>query len=308
MATHVVTALQLNLRAAPSASAARVAVLPQGTELSKTADAPVPNWIEVDAALHGAAAHGFVNSNFVAPVGTPFPSVTPTPGTIPPADLGRKPTATRTGRNSLAFGIGEPDRPGPAKSNPGGVVPGILAVIDYLDVGDKTHLRWQPLRGTTFCNVYTYDVCNLAGCYLPRVWWKADALAKLRAGAPVDVKYDVTVFEIRANELFDWFGDFGALFGWQRVIDLDDLQTQVNSGKVGIINAQRTDLNRPGHIQIVAPEHGDKNAKRNAAGEVTLPLQSNAGSTTFTYGFLGNSAWWRGSSFRNFAFWVCQPS
>jgi hypothetical protein len=307
MATHVVKALQLNLRSAASPTAPRVAVLPQGTEVTKVADASRPDWFEVDTSVHGVAAHGFVNSTFLAPIGTSFPIVTPVGGVIPPADMGKSSSAKRTSRSSLAFGIGEPGVPKKAITNPGGLAQGILAVLDFLDVGDTSHERWQPTSAATFCNVYTYDVCNIAGVYLPRVWWKPAALAKLRAGQPVDVKYDVTVFEIRANELFDWFGDFGAGFGWQRVVDLDDLQTQVNGGKIGVINAQRTDLNRPGHIQIVAPEHGAHLAKRNA-GKVTLPLQSNAGSTTFTYGFLGTTAWWRGAAFRDFAFWVCQPT
>jgi hypothetical protein len=307
-ATHVVKALSLNLRSSPSPTAPRVAVLPQGTPVTKVADASLAGWFEVDASLQGATAHGFLNASFLAPAGTTFPVVTPAGGAIPPADLGRTPSAKRDSRGSLAFGIGEPGRPGPAAANPGGSAAGIIAVIDFLDVGDTDHVRWQPTSSSTFCNVYCYDVCNIAGAYLPRVWWKPAALAKLRAGQQVDVKYDVTVFEIRANELFNWFGDFGADFGWSRVMDLDELQSAANAGKIGIIVAQRTELNRPGHIQVVAPEHGTHKASRTSSGKVKLPLQSNAGASTFTYGFLGNSAWWRAASFRDFAFWVCQPS
>lgn len=306
MATHVVTALQLNLRSAAGPTAPRVAVLPQGTEITKIANASLAGWWEVDAALQGATARGFLNSSFVAPVGTQFPVVTPT-GAIPPADMGRNPNARRLHRHAWAFAIGESGLPNPAAAHPGGRAAGIIAVIDFLNPGNTNHKRWQPKGGTTYCNIYVYDVCNLAGCYLPRVWWKADAITKLQAGQQVTVKYGVTVFEIRANQLFDWFDDFGAEFGWRRVITLNDVQSEANDGNIGIIVAQRTDLEKPGHIQIIAPEHGAHQAKRNSAGNVTLPLQSNAGSTTFTYGFLGNSAWWRGASFRDFAFWVCRP-
>jgi len=305
MASYVVTALQLNLRSGPSAGAARIAVLEQGTELTKVADAAA-GWWQVDAAIQGQTVRGFVNSSFVAPL-TPgqFPSVTPTAGKIPPADLGPSPSAKRSARGTWANSIGEPGRPAPAASNPGGRVAGILAVIDWLDVGDKTHLRWQPQGGTTYCNVYAYDVCNIAGIYLPRVWWEHDALVSLQAGQQVEVKYGQTVDEIRANDIYDWLVAFGGSFGWQRVFDPDPLQTQVNSGMVGIICAQRVDINRPGHIQIVAPEHGNQQAKR-SGGKVTQPLQSNAGTTTFTYGFLGSS-WWRSSQFRELGFWVGQP-
>jgi len=306
MASLVVTALQLNLRSGPKATAPRIAVLAQGTELTKVADAP-GGWMQVDANIQGQAVRGFVNSNFVA-LETPgmFPTVTAAAGTIPPADLGQSPSATRTSTSSRASAIGEPGRPAPAASHPNGRVAGILAVIDWLDVGDNSHLRWQPKGGTTFCNVYSYDVCNIAGIYLPRVWWTHDALVKLQAGQQVPVKYAQTVDEIRANQIYDWLVQFGGGFGWQRVFDPDPLQTQVNSGMIGIICAQRVDINRPGHIQIIAPEHGDKQAKR-SGGKVTQPLQSNAGATTFTYGFLGSS-WWRSSQFREFGFFVGQPS
>jgi hypothetical protein len=307
MATHVVTALQLNLRSGPSAGAPRVAVLAQGTELTKIADAPAAGWWEVDADIQGHTVRGFVSSTFVAPIAPGnFPTVTAAAGTIPPADLGPTPSATRTGIGGRANAIGEPGRPARAASNPAGRAAGILAVIDWLDVGDASHLRWQPKSGTTYCNVYSYDVCNIAGIYLPRVWWTHDALVKLQAGGQVEVKYGQTVDEIRANQIYDWLRDFGGGFGWQRVFDPDPLQTQVNSGMVGIICAQRVDINRPGHIQIVAPEHGDKQAKR-SGGKVTQPLQSNAGTTTFTYGFL-NSNWWRSANFREFGFWVGTPT
>ena len=306
MATHVVTALQLNLRRQPGPSAPKIAVLPQGTEITKTADASVPGWWEVDADIQGQTVHGFLNSAFVAPI-TPgqFPTVTPTPGTIPPADLGRSSGARRSDTSSRAFAIGEPDRPAPAASNPNGRAAGIVAILNWLDVGDESHLRWQPTGNTTFCNIYSYDVCNIAGVYLPRVWWKQSALTKLQNGQPVEVKYDVTVDEIRANDIYDWLVEFGGGFGWQRVFDPDPLQTQVNSGMIGVICAQRVDRNRPGHIQIVAPENGPNQAKR-SGGKVTQPLQSNAGSTTFTYGFLGSN-WWLSAQFREFGFWVCQP-
>jgi hypothetical protein len=186
MATHVVKALQLNLRSAASPTAPRVAVLPQGTEVTKVADASRPDWFEVDTSVHGVAARGFVNSTFLAPIGTSFPIVTPVGGVIPPADMGKSSSAKRTSRSGLAFGIGEPGVPKKAITNPGGLAQGILAVLDFLDVGDTSHERWQPTSAATFCNVYTYDVCNIAGVYLPRVWWKPAALAKLRAGQPVD--------------------------------------------------------------------------------------------------------------------------
>ena len=47
----------------------------------------------------------------------------------------------------------------------------------------------------------------------------------------------------------------------------------------------------------------DLRAKRDAAGEVSMPLQSQAGVKNFRYGN-GKANWWRGSEFAESAFWV----
>jgi hypothetical protein len=115
------------------------------------------------------------------------------------------------------------------------------------------------------------------------------------------VRYADTVRELNANALLNWLSDLGPRFGWQRVVDETTLQTAANEGKVGIICAQRTDLERPGHIVAVVPETGTHRAQR-AGSSVTIPLQSQAGSTNFRYG--SGPAWWRGARFRAFGFWT----
>ena len=44
-------------------------------------------------------------------------------------------------------------------------------------------------------------------------------------------------------------------------------------------------------------------AKRDAAGEVTAPLQSQAGRNNFRYG-TGGLNWWKGDQFAESAFWI----
>ncbi len=210
----------------------------------------------------------------------------------------------RSAKGSQAYAIGEPGRPGKPSSHASGKAAGIVAIIDWLDVGKPTHLRWQGGGGKTFCNVYAYDVCNIAGVYLPRVWWKPSAIVKLLAGHTVSAKYGDTVNEMRANYLFDWLVDYGRDFGWSRTFDVNSLQGEVNSGRIGIICAQRKDMEKPGHIQVVAPEHGEKRAKRSGL-KVAQPLQSQAGAKNFSYGFLASN-WWQGSSFRQFGFWTAE--
>jgi hypothetical protein len=135
------------------------------------------------------------------------------------------------------------------------------------------------------------------------VWWTPNALHDLREGRVVAVKYDDTVRELNANALYDWLRDFGENFGWRRVPDQDALQRIANGGGVGVICAQRTDLNRSGHICVVVPERPPDSAAKRADGNVQLPLQSQAGSRNFCYS-CGTTRWWAGEQFRAFGFWV----
>jgi hypothetical protein len=124
----------------------------------------------------------------------------------------------------------------------------------------------------------------------------------LAAGKPVPVKYDDSVRELNANSLHDWFADFGGQFGWRRAADLDQAQQAANAGGIGVIVAQRTDLNRSGHIVIVVPEIAPASAKR-SDGRVQLPLQSQAGAANSCCS-CGTSRWWVGQQFRSFGLWV----
>jgi hypothetical protein len=303
MSDHVVKSLGLNVRSAADPEKNNViAVLPQGHPVTKLGNASRPGWFQIKTKVSGVEIVGFLNGDFLAPANTTFPSETTTSGKLPKADLGTSSHAKRTHAGSRAHAIGESGQPGLPSTHSSGRAAGILRVIDWLDVGKPQHKRWQPGGGATFCNIYVYDTCRLAGGYLPRVWWTPTALQMLNAGQPVAVKYGETVTELAANYIFEWLKQHGPEFGWKRLFSPDDLQTDVNAGRLGIICAQRTNMNSPGHIQMVAPEHGNRKAKRVGA-KVTQPLQSNAGSTNFTYGHLGSN-WWQGTSFKDFGFWT----
>src|SRR6185295_5460406 len=105
------------------------------------------------------------------------------------------------------------------------------------------------------------------------------------------------------NRLYEWLSDFGPEFGWARTFDATELQRAVNDGGVGIICAQRTDLNRPGHITVVVPETRQWKAARNAAGEVVVPLQSQAGVSCYQYG-ARTPGWWTSDKYRAFGLWL----
>jgi hypothetical protein len=53
----------------------------------------------------------------------------------------------------------------------------------------------------------------------------------------------------------------------------------------------------------VVPETTDFRAKRDSAGSVIAPLQSQAGVVNFRYRSSPNE-WWRGEQFADSAFWI----
>jgi hypothetical protein len=131
---------------------------------------------------------------------------------------------------------------------------------------------------------------------------EATALARLQSGAAVDVVYERTVREINANGLHDWFNDYGRGYGWLPEVTLTLLQDAANSGEVCIIVGKRQNLNQSGHIVAVVPEHGAFQARRSAAGEVTRPVESQAGARNFRFG-VNATAWWLNAKFQSFSLW-----
>ena len=118
----------------------------------------------------------------------------------------------------------------------------------------------------------------------------------------MEVHYADTVRELNANALYDWFGDFGTAFGWKRVMNIDELQAAANNGEACIIVGQHNDLNRSGHIAIVAPEQEGLQARRSASGEIKVPMQSQSGRHNFKCS-TAPGQWWTGNQFRSFSFW-----
>jgi hypothetical protein len=64
---------------------------------------------------------------------------------------------------------------------------------------------------------------------------------------------------------------------------LTDLQEVVNQGGVGVIVAENRIDSEAGHIVLVVPETDAYRALRTNTGEVTAPLQSQAGRFNFAY-------------------------
>lgn len=160
----------------------------------------------------------------------------------------------------------------------------------------------------TYCNVYAHDCAQLAGAYLPRVWWWRDALNQLIAGttpAP-EAEYDTTVHELSANGMYEWLLGAGHAFGWsvtEHAVGTADAgliearraavraaQRSANEGILAVVATPNTEAHR-GHIAVVAPEFADEeqrlhcrcdvdtNATRTAGakGEEFFPVLTQAG-------------------------------
>jgi hypothetical protein len=231
------------------------------------------------------------------PVETPL--ATPTiPAVLMPV---RGNAVTRRTDPAGAHSLNEPHQPGRAGTDVDALRHELAAIIAWLDVANPRHLRYAPRRNQTFCNIYAHDYCHLAGVYLPRVWWEAPALLAMQQGATVEPRIGSTIREMRANDLFHWLSNFGLQYGWRQTGSLTKLQVAANQGGVGLIVARRKNDDRSGHIVLVVPETDapTQRARRNAEGEVTRPLQSQAGVDNFAYGTPARD-WWNGEQFAEF--------
>jgi predicted chitinase len=308
-ATHSVIASSLNLRNRPQVSpSTKICALPQGTQVTLL-ESTQPEWAKVRAVLNGQIVEGFVAGKYLQPLAQAPTDLTLVSQEasidfeIPHVHMAENRTdITRRRDGGRAYPLGESKRPGRSGGTTENRVKSVLKIIKYLDSENSQHLRYQPKQKTTYCNIYAHDFCYLAGVYLPRVWWKDKALLQIKDDVEVPVQYDKTVREMNANMLLDWFDDFGAMFGWKRVFDLDVLQAAANHGEVCIIVAQRENLNHSGHITAVAPEHDGFSAARNTAGEVSRPLESQAGRMNHRF-FVKPTRWWLNTNFRNHGFW-----
>lgn len=294
--SYVVTATGLNLRSTPAVSASnKLVTLPQGEIVRKIGVAADPAWWQVSANLKGAAFEGYVKSQYLAAADASPQPVSP-PKNIPAVHLKTKTPIRRDQTNGRAYPLNEQGQPRRTDLSAGS----LTAIIDWLDV--EEHVRYLPVPGVTYCNIYAYDYCYLGNGFLPRVWWTNGALDLIAGGKTVEPLYDKTVRELNANSLHDWLDDSGPGFGWRRVADVESLQNAANAERLAIICARRKDLNRSGHICAVVPETSTDQAVR-SGGVVRIPLQSQAGATNFRY---GGKQWWTSDKFSAFGFWIMQ--
>jgi len=308
-----VTEGMLRVRSEPTISdppqANVVAHLPDGQPV-RALSGPKKGFFELETSHKGALIRGFASRKFLIDdrasqkieVVTPATEM-PTTGIVAVGMPEKPGLITRRRDPATARSLNEKSMPGRTGTTPDELRMDLAAIVAYLAVDNPEFLRYQPGKGATFCNIYAHDFCMLAGIFLPRCWWTGSALVQISTGKTVEPHLGDTIREMRANDLFGWLRDFGPRFGWRQTGTLTKLQNEVNQGAVGIIVARRKEDGRSGHIVIVVPETAEDTARRNSSGEVTAPLQSQAGTTNFRRG-RGRPNWWIGEEFAESAFWL----
>jgi hypothetical protein len=296
-----VNATLLNVRQSPVINPGNVmGHLGQG-ELVEKLGQPSTDWMQVkNGQLSGFVAARFLNATTAA---LPAPVMGQAAFVPPQVNFLPDPRAALDSTEQRHCPLGLPQQPRAMEQSDETRCAQLNANVQLLDVEHSA--RYQPTSGITFCNIYAYDCCYIAGVYLPRVWWMAKALLELSRGTSAEtlgVVYGKTVQELTANALFDWLSEWGADFGWRRCSDVVALQAAVNRGAVGLICAQRRDLSRSGHIVVVVPESSAHAAQR-AGQTVVIPLQSQAGARNKQY---FSTSWWvdLAVQFRATGFWV----
>lgn len=298
---------RLRLRSAPEISSPPtknvIAHMPDEHPVRAVTGKKVGNFLEVEVVLNGNVFRGFASADFLEPATQPTdPAPAPLPaGTIPAAHMPRRPETRRTAIAN-ANTVNEPPMPERKGGTPEELRGSVAAIIAWLSPDTEAHKRYWPRGSSTFCNIYAHDYCALAGVYLPRVWWTERAVIDLIQDREVKPTYGGTLREMRANDLFRWLDDHGPSFGWQRASSLNDLQDSANRGGVALVIARRKVEGRSGHVAMVVPETSSHQARRDRQGNITAPLQSQAGSRNFNYS-PGRTSWWKDDKFADSAFW-----
>ena len=287
-----------------------IARLPDGHVVRQLSAASGNTFLEVETSLNGAHLQGFASVEFLVPLAAAGRSrarareAAEPPAIIDAVFAPRRVNSVTTRKSTArAQSLNEKNQPGRAGVTPEELRGELAAIIDYLAVDKASHVRYQPRPGTTFGNIYAHDYCHLAGVYLPRVWWTQDAIERLATGRRVDARLGQSIDEQQANDLFRWLRAFGPRFGWRQTGTLTKLQTEANAGAVALIVARRTLEGRSGHIAVVVPESRGHRARRDSAGEVIAPLQSQAGTRNFRRR-TGARDWWKAEQFADSAFWI----
>lgn len=281
----------VNLRRSGSTRSNILAVLYVGHECTSIDESGT--WWEVKTEIENIPYSGFIHSHYLTHTDHIIGAV----AGIPKVHLSEGKVSVDPNSESRAHAIGDPSRVIRDLSTTSSRVSTIHKIIDYLDVENSNRYIKE---GYTFCNIYAYDFCYLSGVYLPRVWWTGTSIISMIQGNNVQVRYNDTVTEIRANEIFHWFRDFGPTFGWRRVFSTQELQAAADQGKIGVVVANTKNHSKAGHIAVVVPQTAE-HTPVTREGRVVTPVMSQAGSKNKKY---YSYRWWTKNIYSFFGYWV----
>lgn len=298
---YFVTASLLNLRSSPALAEGNVLTVLKHQEIVDVMDTSNPSFYKVSCLKRNPVITGYASVSYLKPADN---LVLDNIKYLEPVNLNPNASSRRDNHGAWQYPLSELDMPKiDQQASVNERINAMHSIVRYLQVDQSARYKRDV---HTYCNIYAYDYCYLTGAFLPRVWWTSKSLIALKAGGTVNPVYNVTVREINANSLFSWLEDWGYDYHWTRTYDLDELQTMVNEGKIGVICAANINPEVSGHICCVIPEKEGYNATR-SSGRVVCPLLSQAGGMNFQY--YNNNNWWVKSSsrFREYGFWYCSP-
>jgi len=296
MSNYTVIASTLNIRSTPSSlNSGNIITRLKNREEVAVTDSAIAEWYKIKTIQRNPVIDGYVSSKYLQEITSP---VTDAIGYLTPVNLLPNSKSRRNNHDGFPFPLSEPDMPRMGSTTDAISRINIMhQVVNYLAVDTSERYKRDE---HTYCNIYAFDYTYLCGAFLPRVWWTDKSLIELKEGINLSPKYETTVDEMSANGLFDWLERWGENFGWTRTYDLDELQTKINEGEVGVISGHNLNSRNSGHICCVIPEKDNLVATR-VGGKVTCPLLSQAGAKNLRY--YNNNRWWFLKQIKTFGFW-----
>lgn len=133
----------------------------------------------------------------------------------------------------------------------------------------ETSGRYTPYKnGSTYCNIYVWDVTTAMGAEIPH---RTDKNGDIADSGDKNITY------MTANRMYDWLGGKGKEYGWKEV-SAQEAQRYANMG-CPAVTAWKNPKGH-GHIQMVVPsKDGSYNEKKGVA-------ISQAGSKVIDYGYI----------------------
>ena len=143
------------------------------------------------------------------------------------------------------------------------------SVIEQFNV--ETNSRYTPYKnGSTYCNIYVWDVTTAMGAEIPH---RTDSNGDIAKPGDKNITY------MTANKMYDWLLGKGKEYGWKEV-SAQEAQRYANMG-CPAVTAWKNPKGH-GHIQMVAPS---KDGQYNQSKGVAI---SQAGSKVIEYGYISD--------------------